>query len=157
MLSLLWWLIALLLASAAVLIWWRLPELQIRLLRQKFTEAIAKGTITEIEIEKLGDEYRKTVTQALGGVTLIVGALVAYLQWQENRRSATVTNQNLLFSKGFDLLGKDSTSPQQVGGIRALRTWAQSNPDLYPAVKRTSRKRKRIPASSIVCWEIDFV
>jgi hypothetical protein len=94
--GLVWWPIAFLLATAAALIWWLLPQFQIRRLRKNLAAAIANGNINEVELEKLGDEYRKTVTQCLGGVTLVIGALVAYLQWQENRQSVTDTNLNSL-------------------------------------------------------------
>lgn len=134
MLNLTWWFIAPLLAIAAVLIWWGLPQWQIRRFRKKFATEIANGTIKDIEIETLGDDYRKTVTQGLGGVTLIIGAFVAYLQWHDTRQSVTDTNLNSLFSKGFDLLGTASSIPQQVGGINALRSWARSNPKIYPSV-----------------------
>jgi hypothetical protein len=76
MLTLTWWFVALLLATTSVLVWWLLPEWQIRRFRKRFATAIAKGTINDIEIEKLGDDYRKTVTQSLVGVTLVVGAIV---------------------------------------------------------------------------------
>ena len=129
--GLMWYFVALVVAAASMLIWWGFPLWQMRDLRKRLAPEIKNGTIKEIEIEKLGDDYRKTVTQALGGVIVLIGAYVAYLQWEETRRSVINTDLNSLFSKGYDLLGQKNNVPQQVGGINALRSWARSNQQIY--------------------------
>jgi hypothetical protein len=77
-----WWFFALIIVVMLIapIVWWYVPEWQLRQLRSRFKAEIAAGDIKQSEIEKLGDDYRKTVTQGLGGITLLIGAIVAFLQ-----------------------------------------------------------------------------
>jgi hypothetical protein len=115
---LVWW--SWLLAGAAAVValgawwlWWQLPKRQAERLRMTVRDAKAR---TDIE-----DNFRKTIGQLLGGAAVLIGAGFAYLQFQQQQRSAhdlLISNQ---VAKGFELLGnKDNQIQQRLGGIYAL-------------------------------------
>jgi hypothetical protein len=117
-LLLVWW--SWLLAGAAAVValgawwlWWQLPKRQAERLRLTVRDTKAR---TDIE-----DNFRKTVGQLLGGTAVLIGAGFAYLQFQQQQRSAhdlLISNQ---VAKGFELLGnKDKQIQQRLGGIYAL-------------------------------------
>jgi hypothetical protein len=141
--------IATILALAATA-WWFIPHLQARTLDPG-------PELTRKDIAELEDQYRKTVTQALGGVILLLSATVAFQQLYETRRSSEaqlretaratdINNKQQLLARGFELLGKPS-SAEHLGGIRILYDWAES-----PSRDDTSTDEKRysivIPALS---------
>jgi hypothetical protein len=112
---LVWW--SWLLAGAAPVgalgawwLWWQLPKRQAERLRMTVRAAKAR---TDIE-----DNFRKTIGQLLGGAAVLIGAGFAYLQFQQQQRSAhdlLISNQ---VAKGFELLGnKDNQIQQRLGGI----------------------------------------
>jgi len=131
----------------AAIAWWFVPHLQAR----KFNP---RPGLTAKDIAELEDQYRKTVTQALGGVILLLSATVAFQQLYETRRSseaqlreaarATDTNNKQeQFAKGFELLGKKS-SAERLGGIRILSDWAESpnRDDITAEQKRYSEESR---------------
>jgi len=133
-------LIASILALAAIA-WWFIPHHQAR----KFN---ARPDLTTKDIAELEDQYRKTVTQALGGIILLLSATVAFQQLYETRRSSEaqlreaaratdINNKQQQLAKGFELLGKPS-SAEHLGGIRILYDWAES-----PSRDDTSTEEKR--------------
>ena len=125
--------------ALAVLAWWFVPILQARGLRRR------QG-LRPAEVARWENEYRKTVTQALGGAILLLTTISAFQQLHEARRnteaelresarSTDINSKNQLLAKGFDLLGRKS-SAERLGGILILRDWAStstegetSNPD----------------------------
>jgi uncharacterized protein YjbI with pentapeptide repeats len=135
-------------ALSIVAVWWFLPKYQKnRLLRHPSLE--------RKDIEAMEDEYRKTVTQALGGVFVVAALLITYLQLSEARHSTEAqlksAQRNLdiqvaatLFAKGFDLLGSN-TEEQRVGGIRILDEWINDDGDLEnltPEQKNSALERR---------------
>jgi uncharacterized protein YjbI with pentapeptide repeats len=102
---------ALLLAVAVWWLWWRLPKQQVAQLALKIRDAKARADIE--------DNYRKTVGQALGGVAVLLGAGLAYLQFSQQQQSShdlLISNQ---VSKGFEQLGSEKVVVR-LGGIYAL-------------------------------------
>jgi hypothetical protein len=82
-LLLVWWTRLLAGAGAVVALgawwlWWRLPKWQMR----SITAADPKD---RADIE---DNFRKTIGQLLGGVAVLIGAGLAYLQFTQQQRSA---------------------------------------------------------------------
>jgi uncharacterized protein YjbI with pentapeptide repeats len=105
---------ALLVAIAIWWLWWRLPKREAARLALKIRDAKARADVE--------DNYRKTVGQALGGIVVLLGAGVAYLQFSQQQRAAhdlLISNQ---VAKGFELLGnKDKDAVVlRLGGIYAL-------------------------------------
>jgi hypothetical protein len=101
--------IVLVLSVTIYWLWWLLPKRQMR--------SITAGDPKErADIE---DNFRKTIGQALGGIVVLLGAVVAYLQFTQQQNAAhdlLISNQ---IGKGFEQLG----SPQLVvrlGGIYSL-------------------------------------
>jgi uncharacterized protein YjbI with pentapeptide repeats len=94
-------------------LWWRLPKRQAS--RLDFADPNEKA---RADAE---DNFRKTIGQVLGGAAVLIGAGIAYLQFQQEQTSAhdlLISNQ---VSKGFELLGnKEGTVEQRLGGIYAL-------------------------------------
>jgi hypothetical protein len=115
---------ALLLTLAIWWLWWRLPKREAARLALKIRDAKARSDVE--------DNYRKTVGQALGGIAVLFGAGVAYLQFSQQQRAAhdlLISNQ---VSKGFELLGnKDKDAVVlRLGGIYALEG-VMNNSDQY--------------------------
>jgi hypothetical protein len=114
----------------AALAWWFIPYCQARRLN-------GRPGLTAKATAELEDQYRKTVTQALGGAILLLTATVAFQQLYETRRSSEaqlreaaratdINNRNQQLAKGFDLLGQRS-SAERLGGILILHDWAKSS------------------------------
>jgi uncharacterized protein YjbI with pentapeptide repeats len=108
--------ILVLVALAAVLaaiwwLWWRLPRRQVRMLEIQIHDPKARAD-TE-------DNFRKTVGQALGGAAVLIGAVIAYLQFTQQQQAShdlLISNQ---VSKGFEQLASDKIA-ERLGGIYAL-------------------------------------
>jgi hypothetical protein len=89
--SLWWWL------------WWRLPKCQVNRLGLKIRDAKARADAE--------DNFRKTISQLLGGAAVLVGAVLAYLQFTQHWRYRRLT-QHLLPG---GLLGLTRTGLSPVG------------------------------------------
>jgi len=66
------------------------------------------------------DNFRKTITQLLAGLAVLVGAGFAYFQFTQQQQSShdlLISNQ---VSKGFEQLGNDKSTVVRLGGIYAL-------------------------------------
>jgi hypothetical protein len=99
LLAMVWWL------------WWHLPRRQVAKLALKIRDPKAR---TDVE-----DSFRKTVGQALGGAAVLVGAVIAYLQFTQQQQAShelLISNQ---VSKGFEQLASDKIA-ERLGGIYAL-------------------------------------
>jgi uncharacterized protein YjbI with pentapeptide repeats len=97
-------------------LWWLVPKWQMRSVTTGDPKARA-------DIE---DNFRKTVGQALGGIAVLIGAVVAYqtlLVNEDQSRLSQQASHDLLISqqvaRGFDQLGSDKMV-LRVGGIYAL-------------------------------------
>jgi uncharacterized protein YjbI with pentapeptide repeats len=123
---------ALLLAAAIWWLWWRLPKREAARLALKIRDAKARADVE--------DNYRKTVGQALGGIAVLLGAGLAYLQFSQQQRAADLqfrqqqqASHDLLISsqvsKGFELLGSEKVAVR-LGGIYALEG-VMNNSDQY--------------------------
>ena len=81
------------------------------------------------------DNFRKTIGQLLGGAAVLIGAGLAYLQFQQQQRSShdvLISNQ---VAKGFELLGnKDKELMQRLGGIYALEGVMNNSTDYHQPV-----------------------
>ena len=112
-----WTLIAIAIDAALVLVaaiwwlWWRLPRRQVTRLSIQIPDPKARADAE--------DNFRKTVGQALGGVAVLIGAGVAYLQFTQQQQAShdlLISNQ---VSKGFEQLAGKETA-MRLGGIYAL-------------------------------------
>jgi uncharacterized protein YjbI with pentapeptide repeats len=128
-----WW--PWLLAGAAVIavvvgvwgLWWRLPRWQVDRLRSTMPDTKARADVE--------DNFRKTVGQLLGGAAVLIGAGLAYLQFQGQQQAS----RNLLISnqvaKGFELLGnKEKDITLRLGGIYALEGVMNISEDYHRSV-----------------------
>jgi hypothetical protein len=122
------WLLISALALAAFLLWLLLPKWQVHGLQ------IANPKI-RADVE---DNFRKTITQLLGGLAVLVGAGIAYLQLKQQQRTARdllISNQ---VAKGFELLGnKDKDTLLRLGGIYALEGVMNTSEQYYKPVLET--------------------
>src|SRR5262249_22929647 len=119
----------LLLLGAIWWLWWWLPRRQVRGLDIQVHDPKSRADVE--------DNFRKTVGQALGGVAVLIGAGVAYLQFSQQQQTAyqqIITQQevatktekasrDLLISnqvaKGFEQLAGDKLA-MRLGGIYGL-------------------------------------
>jgi hypothetical protein len=102
---------ALVLLVAIWWLWWRLPKRQVHDLDIQIHDPKARA-----ETE---DNFRKTVGQALGGAAVLIGAVIAYLQFTQQQQAShdlLISNQ---VSKGFEQLASDKIA-ERLGGIYAL-------------------------------------
>jgi uncharacterized protein YjbI with pentapeptide repeats len=102
---------AVLLLAAVWWVWWRLPRRQVRRLDIQIHDPKARAD-TE-------DNFRKTVGQALGGAAVLIGAVIAYLQFTQQQQAShdlLISNQ---VSKGFEQLASDKIT-ERLGGVYAL-------------------------------------
>ena len=114
---------ALLVLVAIWWLWWRLPLRQVRSIQ-------AHDPKDRAEVE---DNFRKTVGQALVGAALLIGALVAYLQFSQQQRSALDLLVSTQVQKGFEQLsGKEMVI--RLGGIYALEAAMNSSPAYHQPV-----------------------
>jgi hypothetical protein len=115
----------LLLGIAVWWAWWRLPKQQVARLALKIRDARARADVE--------DNLRKTVGQALGGVAVLLGAGLAYLQFSEQQRAShdlLISNQ---VAKGFELLGSEKVVVR-LGGIYALEGVMNNSDQYYRSV-----------------------
>jgi hypothetical protein len=112
----------------AIIAWWFIPNWQAKKLN-------GRSGLTAKDIAELEDAYRKTVTQALGGIILLLTATVAFQQLNETRRNSEaqlretarttdINTKNQLLAKGFELLARAS-SAERLSGILILHDWAE--------------------------------
>jgi uncharacterized protein YjbI with pentapeptide repeats len=115
-----WWAIGLLPAALVAVwwLWWKLPKREVAKLRDSIPDPKDR-----VDVE---DTLRKTISQALGGIVVLIGAGVALAQFLEQRDTAQKQLQashDLLVSnqiaKGFEQLGSDKIEVR-LGGIYAL-------------------------------------
>jgi hypothetical protein len=109
-------------ALGAWWLWWRLPKRQFARLRHAIRDPKARADVE--------DNFRKTIGQLLGGAAVLLGAVLAYLQFsqqqqtshqqfsqqQQASRELLISNQ---VSKGFEQLGSER-AVVRLGGIFAL-------------------------------------
>jgi len=102
---------------------------------------------------KLRNEVRTTVLQALGGLAVLAGAVLAFQQLTEDRQQANATRELTLqgqaserFTRAIDQLGSDRREVQ-LGGIYGLERIAQQAPDNRLAVTEVlvAYLRRRVP------------
>jgi hypothetical protein len=109
-----------LLALAISWLWWWLPK-----------RVVARLALTEPKDRAdVEDNYRKTIGQALGGIVVLLGAGLAYLQFLQQQQSShdlLISNQ---VSKGFEQLGNKDAVVVRLGGIYALEG-VMNNSDQY--------------------------
>jgi uncharacterized protein YjbI with pentapeptide repeats len=116
---------ALAVIAAAWWLWWRLPKRQVHGLDIQIHDPKARAD-TE-------DNFRKTVGQALGGAAVLVGAVVAYLQFTQQQQAShdlLISNQ---VSKGFEQLASDKIT-ERLGGIYALEGVMNTSTEYHQAV-----------------------
>ena len=111
---------ALLLAIAIWWLWWRLPK------REAARLALTNDPKERADLE---DDYRKTIGQALGGIVVLLGAGVAYLQFSQQQQAHDLLISNQV-SKGFEQLGNKDAIVVRLGGIYALEG-VMNNSDQY--------------------------
>lgn len=118
-------------------LWWRLPRRQLHKLDIQIHDPKARAD-TE-------DNFRKTIGQALGGIAVLIGAGVAYLQFTEQQRASDqqslrqqqaahdllISNQ---VSKGFEQLANDKSLTMRLGGIYGLEGVMKTSPEYYQPV-----------------------
>jgi Pentapeptide repeats (8 copies) len=97
---------------------------------------------------KLRNDVRTTALQALGGLAVLAGAVLAFQQLTEDRRQAVATQKQALaaqeltrqgqaserFTRAIDQLGSKDRGEVQIGGIYGLEQIAQQAPDNRLAV-----------------------
>ena len=114
---------------AALAFWWWWPRWQVNLLALEIRDPKARADVE--------DKFRKTVGQLLGGVAVLFGAWLAFLQFPQQQQTAQsqidqqqqaaqqqqqaardllISNQ---VSKGFEQLASDKMA-MRLGGIYAL-------------------------------------
>jgi hypothetical protein len=101
---------AIILVIGAPLLWWWVPKWQMRSVTTGDPKARA-------DIE---DNFRKTVGQALGGIAVLIGAGVAYLQFLQQQQAARDLLISQQVSKGFEDLGNKDAIMVRLGGIYLL-------------------------------------
>jgi hypothetical protein len=102
--------------------WWRLPKQEVARLALKIRDPKARADVE--------DNIRKTVGQGLGGVAVLLGAGLAYLQFSQQQRAShdlLISNQ---VSKGFEQLGSEKVVVR-LGGIYALEGVMNGGGDQY--------------------------
>ena len=105
-------------------VWWRLPKQQVERLLG-LTNAKDRGD--------LENNFRQTITQTVGGVVVLFGAVFAYVEFQGQQQSAhdlLISNQ---VAKGFEDLGSCQIMIR-IGGIYALEGVMNSSPQYHQAV-----------------------
>ena len=103
-------------------VWWRLPKRQVDRLRLTIRDAKARAD--------LEDNFRKTISQLLGGAAVLIAAGLAYLQFQQQQqasRELLISNQ---VAKGFEQLGSDKLVVR-LGGIYALEGVMSTSVEYY--------------------------
>jgi uncharacterized protein YjbI with pentapeptide repeats len=117
-------------------IWWFFPVWQRRRQDVRLTSG---STLTAKDLAELEDAYRKTCTQALGSIVVLLTVVIAYMQLkqtemnsgrqiEETARKTALDNSNVQLAKGYELIGAN-TAAQRAGGIHLLMQWAERTMD----------------------------
>lgn len=111
-----------------------------RYLVERESGSIAR--LTSAELVKAVNDVRATLLQGIGGLVLLVGAIVSIRQLQGNR-DANVTD---FFSRAIDQMGSDDLNIR-LGGIHALSRIARNSADDREAIAEilTTFLRNRCP------------
>lgn len=67
-------------AALALWIWWRLPKQQVDRLRLRIRDAKARADVE--------DNFRKTIGQLIGGAAVLIGAVIAYVQFSQQQQTS---------------------------------------------------------------------
>jgi hypothetical protein len=116
---------ATILAGGIWWLWWRFPQRHVAKLALKIRDPKARADVE--------DNLRKTIGQALGGIAVLIGAGVAYLQFlqqQQAARDLLISNQ---VSKGFEQLASHEII-MRLGGIYALQEVMNTSVDYHQPV-----------------------
>jgi hypothetical protein len=120
-------------------LWWRLPKREVAKMRHGIRSAKDR-----VEVE---DTLRKTISQALGAIAVLIGAGFGFWQFFEQRDTAqqqiAVSQQQMQAShdllvsnqvaKGFEQLGSDKLTIR-LGGIYALEGVMNTSPEYHQPV-----------------------
>lgn len=113
----LWWL------------WWVLPRRHAEKMHLRIRDAKARADVE--------DAFRKTITQLLGGIAVLLGTGVAYVQLSQQHDQARLqakASRDLLISnqiaKSFELLGSDKMM-SRIGGVYALENIMNTSKDYH--------------------------
>jgi uncharacterized protein YjbI with pentapeptide repeats len=99
------------LIAALVFLWWWVPKKQADRLRMKIRDPKARADVE--------DNFRKTLSQLLGGIAVLLGAGFAYNQSQLAAKASSELLISQQTSKGFEQLGSNNIIVR-LGGIYAL-------------------------------------
>jgi hypothetical protein len=129
-----WWTAIVFLVLVGTLVaWWWLPKREADRLMPKTSDPKDRA-----EVE---DNYRKTLSQLIGGAAVIAGAGLAYYQTQQTLRGQdeqskrTVISQQV--SKGFELLADKESPVKRLGGIYALEAIMNTSDQYHESVLET--------------------
>jgi uncharacterized protein YjbI with pentapeptide repeats len=125
-------LVILVILVIVAVIWWFFPLWQ----RQR-QESSPGSTLTAKDLAELEDQYRKTCTQALGSIVVLLTVFVAYRQLEQTEANSreqikqvaektALDNSNEQLAKGYELIGAN-TAAQRAGGIHLLMQWAEQS------------------------------
>jgi hypothetical protein len=124
--------VALVLLAAIWWLWWRLPQRQVARLDIQIHDPKARAD-TE-------DNFRKTAGTALGGTAVLIGAVVAYLQFTQQQQAShnqLQASHDLLISnqvsKSVEQLGSKETATR-LGGIYGLEGVMNTSEQYYQPV-----------------------
>ena len=109
-----WWMIALSVAAAiaAVAVWWWVPKWQAGKLRRTIRDAKARADVE--------DNFRKTLSQLIGGAAVLLTAALAYYQTQQSRLEADKQTQQTVHEAQLSREAADRQSERSVAAARAL-------------------------------------
>jgi uncharacterized protein YjbI with pentapeptide repeats len=100
-------------------LWWPLPKRQVN--------TLTFGIYDPKERADVEDNFRRTVSQLLGGAAVLTGIGVGYLQFHDQQRSAHDLLTSNQVSKGFEQLASDKID-MRLGGIYLLEA-VMNDPD----------------------------
>jgi uncharacterized protein YjbI with pentapeptide repeats len=129
-----------------ILGWWFIPTWQIN----SFNESLTPGErLPPKDIAELTDNYRKTLTQIIGGLGVAIGLVFTYRTLIATQRSVETAREGQIterFTRAIDQLGDDKLEIR-IGGIYALERIARdSNRDYWPIIEvLTTYVRMRAP------------
>jgi uncharacterized protein YjbI with pentapeptide repeats len=105
------------------IVWWKLPQWQ----RDRF------GLPDEKARADVEDNFRKTISQLIGGTAVLAGAVFAYMQFQQQQQSShevLISNQ---VAKGFEQLGSTNILVR-IGGVYALTGVMNTSQQYYKPI-----------------------
>ena len=91
--------------------WWRLPKRQVDRLRLAIFDPKARADVE--------DNFRKTISQLLGGAAVLIGAGLAYLQFSQQQQASRDLLTSNQVAKGLEQLGNEKIVVR-LGGIYEL-------------------------------------